>query len=188
MIVHSYSCCPQLTHTWLEPIVYQWNMSPFCPDLKLVCLPIFTLLDIIIRVDQIRDRLIKHPEVFTVQVINKDILNMVECEEKQTQTETAAEVIRQRLGFMYMLSAGHPSNLTFDKILLQKPKPKGSNSIVSNIITLTFSSKLEEIIPIVKPHKYAVRITSKTDLLLAISSDMTSKTEKNYRATCNRVT
>ncbi len=75
-----------------------------------------------------------------------------------------------------MLSAGHP-------ILLQKPKLKVSNSIVSNIITLTFSCKLE-IIPIIKPHKYAVRITFKTDLLLAISSDMTSKTETKYRAIC----
>lgn len=48
---------------------------------------------------------------------------------------------------------------------------------------LTFSCKLE-IIPIIKPHKYAVRITFKIDLLLAISSDMTSKTEKKYRAIC----
>ncbi len=123
MIVHSHSCCPHLTHTWLEPIVCQWNIFPFFPDLKFVCLPIFKLLDIIIRVDQIKDRLIKHPEVFTVQVINKDILNMVEMW-RETDTETAAEVIRQRLGFMYMLSAGHPSIWHLTKFYYRNPNWK----------------------------------------------------------------
>lgn len=164
---------PHLARAHSIPMEY----VPLLPRSELVCLPIFTLLDIIIRVDQIRDRLIKHPEVFTVQVINKRHFEHGRMW-RETDTETAAEVIRQRLGFMYMLSAGHPSNLTFDRILLQKSKLKGSDSIVSNIITLTFSSKLDEIIPIIKPHKYAVRITFKTDLLLATSSDMTSKTEK----------
>ncbi len=67
-------------------------MEYVLPRSEICFLPIFKLLDIIIRVDQIRDRLIKHPEVFTAQVINKDILNMVESEEK-TDSETAAEVI-----------------------------------------------------------------------------------------------
>lgn len=99
MIVHSHSYCPQLTHTWQKPIVYQWNMSPFCPDLKLVCLPIFTLCDIIIRADQIRDRLLKHPEI--------------SCRSNTAKTRFHVHVFfvndMRRDG---LETAGHPSHLT----------------------------------------------------------------------------